>query len=347
MFVRTAFTLVLMINLLSGQTLVSGSVSGVWDSRNSPYQLSGNVLVEAGATLIIESGVQVDMGSVYELRIQGSLVADGVNFHNGGSLFGDAGEMLLDNCDFINLSPGISVYSGSARLNHCLIDGAGETGITFSGSDSSYVRDSQVINSGDYGIKIRQTDVVEISGNVLTGNSTNDFSHPALFIDSCSPQVVEQNIIEDNHAQGIGIWTLTATAAPIIRNNLVRRNFTGITIVNSPPLIEGNIIVANFQEGNSNSGAGIYAGYPSAQGILVKNYIAGNYFGISNITNATLNLGDLVNDFPGDDGENIFFDNSYEGDTWNIWNGTTTPLMAQNNYWPELLPADIDETLWE
>jgi len=347
MKIRVVLLLILSVGLLPAQTLVSGSVSGTWTARDNPFQLNGNVLIEVGDTLIIENDVTIDLGGLYELRVAGTLLAQGAAFHHGGSLFGDVGNLMLQACDFIGLNGGLKIYGGQAELTNCLIDSTIESGITLSGTDSSAIQNSSILNSGDYGLKISQTDQVSITDNYFSGNSTHDFNHPALFIDSCSPQTIEQNILEDNHAQGIGVWSLTATASPVIRNNLIRGNYTGITVVNSPPLIEGNIIVANFQAGNSNSGAGIYAGYPNARGIVSNNLIAGNYYGVSNINNAALNLGDMVNDFPGDDGENIFYDNSFNHELWNIWNATNGALMAQNNYWPGLSDSEIDATLWD
>ena len=347
MYLRLHILILLLLSSLTAQTMVSGNVNGLWDLQGSPYQLEDNTVVAVGDTLIITANTLVDLGGSFELRIRGTLIASNAQFFNGGELFGESGFLSLNACRFTGLNAGISVFGGQAAFENCIIDSTNETGITFSGTDTSYVRHSQVLTSGDYGIKITGTDVVEVVGNTLRGNSTHDFNHPALFIDSCSPQVIEQNIIEENHAQGIGVWTLTATAYPTIRNNIVRRNFTGITLVNSPAFIEGNIIVANYQERNADSGAGIYAGYPSSTGIVMNNYIAGNYYGVSNISSAHLNLGDMINDYPGDDGLNIFYDNTYNRQTWNIWNSTSDELLAQNNYWPGLTMAEVDATIWD
>jgi hypothetical protein len=304
-------------------------------------------VVAIGDTLIIENGVRIDLDSTFEFRVQGVLSASGAIFHNGGSVRGDNGLLEFYNCGFIELEGGINIISGSAMLYGCGIEGAAGTGISFSNTDSSYVRWTQVIDSGDYGIKIFQSDEVEVSNCLLIGNSVNDFNHPALFIDSCSPQIIENNIIDNNHGQGVGVWTLTSIAAPVIRGNFIRGNFTGITVVNSPAYILDNIIVANYQEGNFNSGAGIYAGFGSSMGIVMGNYIGGNYYGVSIINDASPNLGDMVNDYPGDDGLNLFYDNTFDGQTWHIWNSTSSPIMAQNNYWLGLDLSEVDATLYD
>ncbi len=347
---RSKYLLIVLIFIqvqLLAQTQVSGFIGGDWSTDNHPYTLTGDATIQAGQILNIDTNVVVDLGGMYELRIEGQLNASGAEFISGGSIFSDAGTVELSNCSFNNIDEGLNFFGGDVLIEYCVIDSSNETGITLSGTDYAMIRASHILNSGDYGIKVSQADQVEIIGNTLQGNSTHDFNHPALFIDSCSPQVIEENIIEENHAQGIGVWTLTATAAPQIHNNLIRRNFTGITIVNSPAMIEGNIIVANYQGRNVNSGAGIYAGYPNSDGIIKGNYIGGNFYGISNINSAQLNMGDMVNDFPGDDGLNIFFNNGIGGQAWHIWNDTSNELMAQNNYWPGLAPEDVDATLWD
>jgi len=341
----------LILSILSGnllsQTTVNGNINGIWDSDGSPYQLNGNTVVGIGDTLTIENGVMVDLGTTFEFRVQGVLSASGVFFHNGGEIRGDNGQLDFDNCAFHDLQGGINIISGSAELSHCLIEASTGTGVSFSNTDSSYIRDSQISRNGDYGIKILQSDEVEVSGNTLVGNSVNDFNHPALFIDSCSPQIIENNTIVNNHGQGVGVWTLTSIAAPVIRSNFIRGNFTGITLVNAPAYILDNIIIANYQEGNFNSGAGIYAGFGSSVGIVMGNYIGGNYYGVSIINSASPNLGDMVNDYPGDDGLNLFYGNTYNGETWHIWNGTSSPIMAQNNYWLEMELSDVDATLYD
>lgn len=339
--------ILLLLGSLAAQTLVNGNVSGTWHAEGSPYQLTANCVVAFGDTLVIEPQTRVDLDSTFELRVQGFLSANSVIFHAGSNLRGDSGELLLSRCSFIGLEDGIKIIGGSAKLTHCLIDGSGGTGISFSNVDTSFIRDSQILRSGDYGVKIFQSDAVEVSGNILSGNSMNDLSHPALFIDSCSPEIIENNIIKNNHAQGVGVWTLTSVAYPTIRSNLIQGNYTGITLVNSPAYILDNIIIQNYQEGNFNSGAGIYAGYGSSMGIVMGNYIGGNYYGVSIINGAAPNLGDMVNDFPGDDGLNIFYDNTFDGDTWHIWNGTAGIIHAQNNYWPGMVLTEVDATLYD
>ncbi|UCE73689.1 MAG: right-handed parallel beta-helix repeat-containing protein, partial [Methanomassiliicoccales archaeon] len=57
------------------QTIISEDTT--WTLGNSPYIITGNVLVEHGATLTIEPGVKVKFDGFYYMQIEGKLVAEG------------------------------------------------------------------------------------------------------------------------------------------------------------------------------------------------------------------------------------------------------------------------------
>jgi hypothetical protein len=59
------------------QTIVSGSISGTWDLRGSPYVLADNCTVPAGQSLRINPGVSVIMGAGMSLTASGNIQALG------------------------------------------------------------------------------------------------------------------------------------------------------------------------------------------------------------------------------------------------------------------------------
>jgi len=71
------FILLSIATTISWATDVRGPISTdrTWTEANSPYVMIGSVLVKAGATLTIESGVTVKVGDGFALTVQGGLVA--------------------------------------------------------------------------------------------------------------------------------------------------------------------------------------------------------------------------------------------------------------------------------
>ena len=61
----------------SADTVVSGSVTGMWDSAGSPYQVEGDLLVPAGGALTIDPGVHVRFRGAYRFQVEGLLEAIG------------------------------------------------------------------------------------------------------------------------------------------------------------------------------------------------------------------------------------------------------------------------------
>lgn len=330
---------------LSAQTYVSGNVSGIWSSRNSPYILTDDAIIPAGDSLIVDAGVLIRGLGDSELRVAGFLGMTGSRLAGGAGIFVDSGSAGIQECQIDSVINGVKVFGGTATIRHSHLENIGENGISFHNNASGVVQNNGIFLCGQYGVRITASDDVVVRDNYLSGNSVNTTTFPAIFIDSCSPDSIYQNQIVDNQAQGIGVWALTGPAAPGISRNLVRGNYTGITIVNAAPVLHDNIVVANYVADNSNSGAGLYIGYPNGNPTCNGNVIAGNYYGVSIINFGTANLGNLENGDPSDDGGNFIYANRLNGQTWNIWNDTENDIYAQNNFWLDLPAGSIDQTL--
>jgi lipopolysaccharide export system protein LptA len=65
--------------VLRAQTNVSGVISTntTWTKSNSPYIVTGNVLVNTGVTLIIDAGVEIRLEASKYLKIEGEIKAIG------------------------------------------------------------------------------------------------------------------------------------------------------------------------------------------------------------------------------------------------------------------------------
>jgi hypothetical protein len=87
------FTSILFCVNVRADTNVIGIIGSdtIWTKTNSPYFLTGNMLVNNGATLIIEAGVSVNLNGYY-IMVNGTLVAEGngsdkINFNKGEIIF--------------------------------------------------------------------------------------------------------------------------------------------------------------------------------------------------------------------------------------------------------------------
>lgn len=56
---------------------VNGLQTGTWSLNNSPYLVTGNIVIPENGTLIIEPGVVVKFGGYYEMKVSGTLIAKG------------------------------------------------------------------------------------------------------------------------------------------------------------------------------------------------------------------------------------------------------------------------------
>ncbi len=70
------------VNIYTEGTELNGALSGeklTWTKENSPYKVTGNVLVEEGAELVIEPGVKVYFTGNYYIKMNGSINAVGTS----------------------------------------------------------------------------------------------------------------------------------------------------------------------------------------------------------------------------------------------------------------------------
>ena len=173
----------LLLSTVSGHI----GVDTLWNDTAEPYSLVGEVIVDAGVTLEIAAGVQVEQGTTgdwFSLTAFGTLDADGAAFASL-SIWAEAdGQVNLANCDLPDTEVGFAE------------DSAGTVDTCFGGGDEWYLTvesdDVLVLGSSDFGAELdasatllnNHVGYVEIGAGAPTiqGN-TIDESYPLYLYD--------------------------------------------------------------------------------------------------------------------------------------------------------------------
>lgn len=156
------------------------------------------------------------------------------------------------------------------------------------------------------------SDTLKIKGNTIIGN----------------PDMTKVGGISVSNFLGLNIIAQ-------IEDNVIQNNRYGVTVAggNAYAMIKGNIIEDNNTQNNpAAGGSGISLNSSSnSQNIIVReNEIRGNLWGITVISQASIDLGTDT-----DLGYNKFSNNGNNGITYALYNNTSMDLSAMGNCWIE------------
>ncbi|MDP2935063.1 MAG: NosD domain-containing protein, partial [Dehalococcoidia bacterium] len=216
-----------------GPTNVSGIISSdtTWTRANSPYIVTGSILVSQGVTLTVAPGVTVKFDGNYNLRVDGTLRAIGTTY-NGILFTSNRPSPSPGNWPHIELSS-TSPPASFDELGNL----AGGSAIRFA-----------TIEWADQGIYFYNTSPL-IDNNAIVNNW-----HGINYIGYSSPKITN-NVIKGNSQSGIIAGNPGGTAT--IEQNLILNNGDGIHI-NGPATIRWNTIAKNS--------TGLRAGAPGTIG---------------------------------------------------------------------------------
>ncbi len=336
----------MQFNTVQASTEVTGIISSdtTWAKANSPYALTGNVIVDEGVTLTIEPGVSVYFNS-YFICVNGTLFAKGTQ------------------TDKITMTGAGISYSGEWMGR-----------IVFSNSSTnSTLEYAQITSSPDVIIGVYSATVTTISNNTIGGTEGT-----AIYIKESSP-ILLGNVISGNGADGILIEG--PHSSPIISENTVSNNtVTGIDVFyHGSPTIKENTITGNRYgitlfvawEGDSatisdnilsNNTDGIHffffnkASFPylvtrnlitnstNAIMISVQYNFAGSATIIGNVLTGNTNAIVVQYSSPSDDIK-INQNNIYGNTQYNLLVNTGWSLDATNNWWGTTDLQAINQTI--
>ncbi len=262
-------SLVMVGNAQFGEAQASGnSVSGIivtdttWNQAGSPYTLIGNILVNNGVTLTIQSGTTVNIGGYY-LMVNGTLQAIGTSTNP------------------VTFNSNSSYYSGSSSSSGIIITqySKGWNSLTSTGTIIQYALvNSQLTVSNlaeldqdtiNFGINVQsnvnaiQNGTAIISDNTIKGSITvgnalgsaiitnNTISGGGISFGSMnapSVKVIGNTISGCGTGISVGCWGGFNSSTQVIDNNLIFNSTIGINLADwegGGPAVENNTITNN------------------------------------------------------------------------------------------------------
>ncbi len=188
------------VNIYTEGTELSGVLSGenlTWTKENSPYKVTGNILVEDGSELVIEPGVKVYFTGNYYLKMNGSINAVGTS---------DEPVLFTKSASYTGIWGGIRVGGGSMTVS----DYTYVSGNIIKYADFSYASTPLTLSNSTYVDHCKFTDCSD-----------------SVYVSSLS--VVISSILE----QGVNCYS----SNPNIINNYIKRSFclncAGVTAKNN------------------------------------------------------------------------------------------------------------------
>jgi parallel beta-helix repeat protein len=341
---------------------------GVVTGTAPAYELHDAVTVAATDTLTVGPGERltfIDGAGSFGLTINGCLLAvgapaDSVTFTADPATPGSwAGLEFQD-----------PVGGSGFRLDYCVLEYA-HTAVDV--DDADLLIEHSALRRNDYKVigfdnaagEVRDCVIRHNEQNTVTmtnnssplfedclfedNNRVNENLYPYFnigFLGVNSPTIRGNTIHGSGHESsgGIAVWN---ACAGLFEGNTIEGCGYGIWCYqfDANPTIKDNVIVDNnIHPDLLNWNFGIACNGDNAP-LIIGNRISGHVYGVALINGAQPNLGDLINDFPGDDGMNQFLGNAFGGPQYELYNNTVNDIMAQNNWWGTADPMEIEDRI--
>jgi parallel beta-helix repeat protein len=297
------------------------------------------------------NGALVATGTEAEpVLLQGSVSVPGswrgLNFRDTGA----GSEFHLVHCRIIHANEAVAVFGADITLEHCEISHTASRALALSAAGG-------LITGCSFHHNEQRTVTMTLSASPTLedchfehNNLQNTSPYPYLNIGLQgvnSPTIRGNTILgSGNHMSGgIAIWNASNA---VIEDNVISGCGYGILCfqTGANPTIRDNVISDNtIHPDTVNWGFGVACNGSNAP-ILTGNRITGHWYGVAAINGGQPNLGDLVNDFPGDDGGNILVDNGLGGVVYGFYNNTPLPQMAQGNWWGGADAQTVEDAIY-
>ncbi|RJP80009.1 MAG: hypothetical protein C4524_04295 [Candidatus Zixiibacteriota bacterium] len=244
-----------------GATELRGPIGGrTLTAAASPWYVSCNAFVDEGETLVVQPGAQVLFQGVYDLKVFGTLQAEGATFMHEDSLNEQAfwlgilltntsgSDSYLRDCHFRNASSILDSepFGGAVTVQGVSPDLTGNTfhnslyaAISCQNAAQPLIRDNVIDGFGPMAINCVNNSHPQIDHNVIR----NGIGYGIQCLFNSRP-VIETNLI---YATGMVGIRCAVESSPVIRyNTLVQHEYSGIVCTDqSNPSIRNNIVAFN------------------------------------------------------------------------------------------------------
>lgn len=339
------FVAIGIISSSFAQTIVSDTVSGVWSKANSPYIVTGDIIVLENDSLIIEPGVEVRFAGKYKFLIYRSLLkaigapSDTIVFtnHHPDSLWNrihfdranDGSELSYVKVEHSALD-GIECYQTNLKVTHSLITDNGETNQSgiYVKNGAAIINNSTIRRSSGKGI-YAEGSLLVVSNSIISENNDG-----AIHCGGCPTYLYKTQIFGNAGRGTISLFSFGAAAR--IDNCLIADNYANDSLA----LIlhfDGSVNMTNSIVWNS----GFFEVGNTSSLIIDYSDIEGGYEGIGNIDNDPLFLDAANGDFHLQNNSSCI-DTGHPSAFYNDLDGSQNDMGAFGGSGISLTPANID-----
>ena len=319
------------------------------------YELFADLTIAAGDKFVMDDDIMLLMAEGVSLTIEGE--AD-FTLQNGSTIVGLEGQasVRINSAAAVNFEQvlfsvvGLELMGkGGVTVSDCSFtshDGSTAAALYFiSAGAPSLVERCTFINckKAAIGSAANAPQPLTIKDCTLTWNSSANNNIPQINVTAADPLVISGTTVvgipENNMVGGIGISNFMGYNADVtISGCRIEDNRYGIGLVGPAAkiLLEGNTLMNNRYETNPmNGGSGIslYDPYQQTCAVVTSNHIEGSLWGITVIGCQDVNIGCLEEGDNYNPGQNVFRDNGFDGQLYDLYNNSTLTIYAQNNTW--------------
>lgn len=342
-------------------TIENAGVKKIMEGNTICYMIETSDTIASNDVFKIDQGVIIKFADQAELVILGEadlqsteehptlLTTTSDNTAYGISLRNEGGIMMswinFEHVGFTAMSP------GSINVNHCHFsnhNGKTAAALFFiSAGTMSTISDCvfERCTNAAIGSAANASQPMTITNCVFNQNSTDNTNKPQInitaseiVIDNCKVLGDSSSITVNNMVGGIGISNFVGYESDIkITNCQIMHNRYGIgTVGPAKIIVKDNLICHNNHEANPmNGGSGIsfYDPYGQTTALVSQNLIEGNMWGITIIGCKDVNVGKPAGSEVSSPGLNVFKNNGFNNQPYDLYNNSTITVYAQNNIW--------------